>query len=389
MLYRKIIYFITILITAFIVIMYPGSVPPVLLGLEICYAVGSILFLIFVVSGFQLKIEKIKQIVFANEEWKIPIVAKNSSWLPIPYAKLYFLTYNHMSKKKTLQTVFLKLPARDQLETELIMKSEFCGIVEVQAKSCRIYEPFCLFGWTKKRLGSYQQIVLPKLTELKIECMDQNRYFITDAKEYDNTKPGEDPSEILRFRDYLPGDRMSQINWKLSARKNTLFVKERSLPLGCIVELAVDTRYTSLKQADALLQTLYSLSWAFVEQKIRHCISWYQEGSIVSYNIIKEEEILEVIKMLMLVPAQVKNWQLEAWTQRNNIIYERILLTDFIRGEEADFIFHQPNSKRNVLFLIQEEERDNQKLKEQYGEDCYEIHVPNIENELPSIWLVI
>lgn len=389
MLYRKIIYLITILITAFIVVMYPGSVPPVLLGLEICLGVGSILFLLIVISKFQIKIEQGKQVVFANEEWKIPIIAKNNSWLPIPNVKLYLLIYNHMSKEKTIQTILLKLPANSQFETELIMKSEFCGVVEIQAKSCRIYEPFCLFGWTKKHLGSYQQIVLPELAELKIEWTDQSRYFITDAKEYDNKKPGDDPSEILRFRDYMPGDRMSQVNWKLSARKHTLFVKERSLPLGAIVELTVDTRYTSLRQADALLRTLYSLSWALLEQKIRHYISWYQEGTIVSYSIMKEEEILEVIKMLMLVPAQAPNWQLEAWGQRKDVIYERILLTDFIQEEEADFIFHQPNSKRNVLFLIQEEERDNQKLKEQYGEDCYEIHVPNIENELPSIWLIV
>ena len=174
----------------------------------------------------------------------------------------------------------------------------------------------------------------------------------------------------------------------MSARKHTLLVKERSLPLDCVIDLLVDTRYTSLKQADALLQTLYSFSWAFIEQKIRHCISWYQEGTIVSYNIMGEDEILEVMKQLMLVPAQPKNWKLEAWAQRREWIYEQILLTDLMNEEEADFIFHQPNSKKNVLVLIQEENRDNQKLKGQYGE-CYEIHAPNIDNELPSIWLVI
>lgn len=388
MLYRKIIYFITILITAFIVIMYPGSVPPVLLGLEVGFAIGSLLLLIVVLFGFQMKLEKGETIVFANEEWNIPIVVKNNSWLPIAYVKLDLLTYNHISEKKTLQTVWLKLPVKDQVKTELAVKSEFCGMIEVQVNACRIYEPFCLFGWTRRRLGSYQQIVLPKLTELNIEWTGQSQYFIADAKEYDNRKPGDDPSEILRFRDYLPGDRMSQVNWKLSARKHTLLVKERSLPLDCVIDLLVDTRYTSLKQADALLQTLYSFSWAFIEQKIRHCISWYQEGTIVSYNIMGEDEILEVMKQLMLVPAQPKNWKLEAWAQRREWIYEQILLTDLMNEEEADFIFHQPNSKKNVLVLIQEENRDNQKLKGQYGE-CYEIHAPNIDNELPSIWLVI
>ena len=344
MLYRKIIYFITILITAFIVIMYPGSVPPVLLGLEVGFAIGSLLLLIVVLFGFQMKLEKGETIVFANEEWNIPIVVKNNSWLPIAYVKLDLLTYNHIGEKKTLQTVWLKLPVKDQVKTELAVKSEFCGMIEVQVNACRIYEPFCLFGWTRRRLGSYQQIVLPKLTELNIEWTGQSQYFIADAKEYDNTKPGDDPSEILRFRDYLPGDRMSQVNWKLSARKHTLLVKERSLPLDCVIDLLVDTRYTSLKQADALLQTLYSFSWAFIEQKIRHCISWYQEGTIVSYNIMGEDEILEVMKQLMLVPAQPKNWKLEAWAQRREWIYEQILLTDLMNEEEADFIFHQPNS---------------------------------------------
>ena len=135
MLYRKIIYFITILITAFIVIMYPGSVPPVLLGLEVGFAIGSLLLLIVVLFGFQMKLEKGETIVFANEEWNIPIVVKNNSWLPIAYVKLDLLTYNHIGEKKTLQTVWLKLPVKDQVKTELAVKREFCGMIEVQVNA--------------------------------------------------------------------------------------------------------------------------------------------------------------------------------------------------------------------------------------------------------------
>ncbi len=70
-------------------------------------------------------------------------------------------------------------------------------------------------------------------------------------------------------------------------------------------------------------------------------------------------------------------------------MYEQILLTGSICLEEAEFIFYQQYSRKQVIFLIQEEERNNQEIKEQYEENCYEIHVQNIETELPSIELQI
>lgn len=391
MVHIKVIYIITVIITAFIVVMYPGSVPPVLLGLELCMAGCSLLFLFLLLPGFRLSVTIKKQIVFAQEEWSVPITVRNNSYLPIPHMRMRVMIHNHMNQQKDIRDIFLKLPKKSRVSTDLIMKSDFCGVVEIQIQSCRIYEPFCLFGWTKRKLESYEQVVLPRLIEVDVKITDQNRYFIGDSEEYDSKKPGEDPSEVLRFREYMQGDRMSQINWKMSARKDTLLVKEYSFPLDCTTELIIDTRYTSLKQADALLTTVYSISWALIQQNFKHRICWYEDGTIVTYVVSKEEELLEIMKQLMLVPAQISNWKLQAWEERRQeeSMYEQILLTGSICLEEAEFIFSQQYSRKQVIFLIQEEERKNQEVKEQYEENCYEIHVQNIENELPSIELQI
>ena len=387
----KITYMIAVLVTAFIVIMYPGSVPPVLLGLELGMAAGSLLFLFVLLPGIQVNIKTKKQVVFAKEEWIVPVIVKNNSYLPASRMKIRIMIQDHITKQKQFQEVFLKLSARDQINTELVMNSDFCGVVEVQVQSCRIYEPFCLFGWTKRKISSYKQVILPRLIEANVRITDQNRYFLGDAEEYDTRRPGDDPSEVLKFRAYMYGDRMSQVNWKMSARKNTLLVKERSLPLDCTTELMIDTRYTSWRQADALLTVVYSISWAFLQQNLKHRISWYQDHAIVSYVVAKEEELIEIIRKMLLVPAQENNWRIQAWMEQkqNEVMYERILFSDLVCQEEVDFIFQECDSKKQVVFLIQEEERNNQLLKEQYGENCYEIHAWNIEQELPSIWLQI
>lgn len=389
MIARTIVFFIAVCITVFIVIMYPGSVPPVILGLELCVGICSLFFLILLLYGFSAALVKKTQTIFARETWVVPITVKNHSFLPLIGIRVRITVRNSVSQKKTTKDFFLKLPARSEKTVELSMKSEYCGIFDVMMSSCTIYEPLYLFGWTKRKCGKYQQVILPRLIPIEVQCTNQSLYSMTDSDEYDSRKPGDDPSEVLRFREYMLGDRMSQINWKMSVRKDTLFVKERSLPLGCAADIIVDTRYTSAAQADAVITAVYSISWAFVQQTCRHRICWYEEEQIVSHVVSGEEEVIEMIRLLMAVPIQKKDWKMQIWEERQERSYQQILLTSRITVEEADIIFDSPLSKKQMILFIQEEDEDNKQLKEQYGENCYQIHVNNIENELSSIYLQV
>ena len=52
-----------------------------------------------------------------------------------------------------------------------------------------------------------------------------------DGESYEKDRKGEDASEIYDVREYRAGDRMQKVHWKLSAREDTIYIKEFSYPL--------------------------------------------------------------------------------------------------------------------------------------------------------------
>ena len=59
-------------------------------------------------------------------------------------------------------------------------------------------------------------------------------------KVYSDEESGDDPSQIFEIRDYRPGDKMQKIHWKLSAKSDSLIVKEYSEPVGFAIVIFVN-----------------------------------------------------------------------------------------------------------------------------------------------------
>ena len=52
-----------------------------------------------------------------------------------------------------------------------------------------------------------------------------------DSETYSSVRPGADPSETFRIRDYVPGDSIRQIHWKLSEKTGKTLIRDFGLPL--------------------------------------------------------------------------------------------------------------------------------------------------------------
>lgn len=75
-----------------------------------------------------------------------------------------------------------------------------------------------------------------------LEITPQIREQLIESEEYDEKRPGDDPSQIFQIREYREGDRMQRIHWKASARTNDLMVKDYSMPIGLGALVLFDLR---------------------------------------------------------------------------------------------------------------------------------------------------
>lgn len=103
------------------------------------------------------------------------------------------------------------------------------GVVRLSCTSVREFDSFGLFS--RKRICTAQtEVLLPPQTFPVSVCLNQAAEVLLDSESYSAQKAGNDPGETFRIREYVPGDPIRQIHWKLSEKMGTLMVREFGLP---------------------------------------------------------------------------------------------------------------------------------------------------------------
>ena len=63
--------------------------------------------------------------------------------------------------------------------------------------------------------------------DIRVE-LDKNMTGASQEEGMIQNRKGNDPSEIFDIREYVPGDDIRSIHWKLSSKTDTLILKEAS-----------------------------------------------------------------------------------------------------------------------------------------------------------------
>ena len=148
---------------------------------------------------------------------------------------------------------------------DMDMSSEFCGRLLVSIESFS-YRDLCGFISVTVNVASESAaFVMPSYTVTDRDDMDTFRTGVTES--VSTAGKGNDFSEITDMREYIPGDRLKDIHWKLSAKKQKLMVKEytavsqteAAIFCDCGADPAVNT---------GIMGFAYGLSVAFIRELV-------------------------------------------------------------------------------------------------------------------------
>lgn len=174
-----------------------------------------------------------------------------------------------------------------------------CGNVAITVEKVRIYDYLNIFAWTiGKRFETQNILVLPPMKEM---YLGRDRWYNEtneDSDRFSLYKKGDDPSEIFDIRDFMDGDKIQRIHWKLSSKTGNLMVKEGSLPLTKAVHIFMDLCVLGEKEerdhnVNLLVQGAYSISMFMIEHGIPQVFIWHDKknGVIREYSVEQEEEL--------------------------------------------------------------------------------------------------
>ena len=79
---------------------------------------------------------------------------------------------------------------------------------------------------------------------------------------------GSDPTETFQIREYVPGDSLRQIHWKLSAKAGRYMVRDAAKPVDHRLTIYVERRTAPPRLADGLMEAAVSLCQAYVDQPL-------------------------------------------------------------------------------------------------------------------------
>lgn len=201
----------------------------------------------------------------------------NSSRFPAARVTFEVKLENQLTGAVRRRKVSAAAGSRKTVSADLRMTGARAGLVTVDTRKIRVYDALGLFTMRKKDLTAQECIVYPEFRDVLVS-MERPVETMGDSRRYSPDRPGSDVSELFAVREYVPGDEVRKIHWKLSSKLDRTILRESSLPLNFSVILMLDMVRGDEEITDAQLELFFSLSRGMLEQGIDHNLAWFDAG---------------------------------------------------------------------------------------------------------------
>lgn len=174
---------------------------------------------------------------------------------------------------------------------DLPLGVQYCGLLKVELHTVEYQDPMGLLRIQMPIHAFAESVILPKPQQ---QAGDHREGYLAGISEAEETlSKGHDFSEVTDMREYRPGDRIKDIHWKLSAKKQDLMVKERASVAQSQVILLLDLS-EEYEMVSRILGLAYGLTKDFLDHYVPVRILWWDEQKYDFEDVlIAEAEALE------------------------------------------------------------------------------------------------
>ncbi|MBQ3088231.1 MAG: DUF58 domain-containing protein [Clostridia bacterium] len=314
----RLIYALFVVITGLFVVMYVDSLS--LLLFIVTLALPIFLFLLLLLARIltRIKIEPPTTLSTKGQAVSMKIHLKNLSFIALPSLRATITYCGAFSSEPEKTEITFPLHALTNQTSSFDISSNHVGVVKVDLHNIYMHDYFRLFRFKFKINQSYEITFLPELHPLTMDIRP-NTLLGVDSDVFSKSKKGDDPSEVFAIRDYIGGDKLNRIHWKLSSKQDNLMVKDYSLPINnsisIIPELASPSSENLLKDIDAVIETAFNLSNFLCEAEIIHHICWYDPKSTRFFDeeIKDTDDMFAALGLMLSCGIDSEGGSLDFW----------------------------------------------------------------------------
>lgn len=218
-----------------------------------------------------------------------------------------FRLENRMTGETTELSRVLRLQ-RGACSDRFAISAAHCGVLNLSLTELRTFDPLRLFSRRFPVSAAAGIAILPKRRALTVSLIP-SADDLQDSSRYAADRPGSDPSETFRIREYVPGDPIRQIHWKLSEKTDKTLVRDFGLPIVEQLLLAVEhggfgAAAPQPEEMDALLDLLVSAANSLLRQELPFTLGWQTQGTWTAREIAAQEDLVEALHSLLRVPLE-------------------------------------------------------------------------------------
>lgn len=166
------------------------------------------------------------------------------------------------------------------------------GIVNVKIKQIEVKDLMGIISHVYNVNMNCEVQVYP--ANVYTDDSDKTGLYEGVSENEENNSKGNDLSDVSNIREYIPGDRIKDIHWKISAKRDKLMVKERVRVSERQLILLVDT-CGEHSDIDSVLQYAYNVVKMCLVDGIPSKLVWWNNAgkTLENYQVMSYEDLKE------------------------------------------------------------------------------------------------
>ncbi len=236
-----------------------------------------------------------------DKETKLTVMIRNDSGMNEgAQADLWIRMSQGFDNRSEVKKIRVILQ-RGAQEISLPYTPRHSGINEIVLEKIKVRNGFSLFFFSVEPKERISFLIMPEYRDFAIESKAIYVENEGESQKYSSQKAGNDPSELFDLRDYQPGDRMNRINWKLTAKNQSLYVKDYGFSIACDMAIFFDIEgIEDSEEREQAVEALYFLVVKFVLAEKYFYVVWKDsaEAGVKRKMMTSDEDIFPLFSEL-------------------------------------------------------------------------------------------
>lgn len=234
----------------------------------------SVTGLLFLVDRIQSVIRSSQETAEREQVLLVELLLENPLWYSALDCRIRLRTENLFYGTSSMTTVSMPVKMHGESVLQLPVQAKNLGRIRFQCEHLRIQD---ILGMIYCETGIHTECdvcIIPDLGES--EGIEITGFLSGAAETKESQSKGSDFAEVSDIREYIPGDRIRDIHWKLSARQEIWMVKERIAVAGNEIVMLAEIPFQK-QQTELILEMVYQLCRELVVENLPVCLlCWNQ-----------------------------------------------------------------------------------------------------------------